>query len=106
MSVEGTDAPHRQLEVARFQNEPECTLFVESLELTDWRFDLTVVSHVVFAEQDWVPGRMAEAEDRCFKVAQQKEGLTIQMLVFAGSLDLKRCMAMSGTRQVVTLQAT
>lgn len=48
--------------------------------------NLTASSHVVFAELDWVPGKLAQAEDRCHRIGQH-DRLLIQHIVLDGSLD-------------------
>jgi SWI/SNF-related matrix-associated actin-dependent regulator 1 of chromatin subfamily A len=50
--------------------------------------NLTRAQHVVFAELDWTPAILSQAEDRCHRIGQQGK-LLIQHLVLAGSLDAK-----------------
>jgi hypothetical protein len=47
---------------------------------------LTKSSHVVFAELDFVPGNMSQAEDRCHRISQEDKVL-VQHIVLEGSLD-------------------
>lgn len=49
---------------------------------------LTRSQHVVFAELDWTPAVISQAEDRCHRIGQTGN-LLIQHLVMAGSLDAK-----------------
>lgn len=49
---------------------------------------LTAASHVVFAELDWVPANMSQAEDRCHRIGQT-ESVLVQHLVLDGSLDAR-----------------
>ena len=47
---------------------------------------LTVSSHEIFAELDWVPSNIMQAEDRCHRIGQ-KNSVLIQHIVFDRSVD-------------------
>jgi len=47
---------------------------------------MTASSTVVFAELDWVPGNLTQAEDRCHRIGQ-RDSVLVQHLVLEGSLD-------------------
>jgi SNF2 family DNA or RNA helicase len=47
---------------------------------------LTAASHVVFAELDWVPGNVSQAEDRLHRIGQ-RDSVLVQHLVFDDSVD-------------------
>lgn len=49
---------------------------------------LTRGSHVIFAEADWTPGIMQQAEDRAHRIGQ-KNAVQVDWLVLDGSLDAK-----------------
>ena len=51
---------------------------------TGWT--LTRSAHVVFAELDWVPGNLSQAEDRAHRIGQTNSVL-VQHIVLEGSLD-------------------
>ena len=50
------------------------------------RSNLTAASHVMFAELDWVPGKLAQKEDRAHRIGQ-KDSVLCSYLVLEGSLD-------------------
>lgn len=78
----------RQASVERFQADPNVRVFVGSIHAAGVGITLTSTSHVVFAELDWVPGIITQAEDRCHRIGQ-KESVLIQHLVVDGSLDAR-----------------
>jgi SWI/SNF-related matrix-associated actin-dependent regulator 1 of chromatin subfamily A len=78
----------RQAAVDSFQNDPKIQVFVGSIRAAGVGLTLTSSSHVIFAELDWTPANMSQAEDRCHRIGQVNSVL-VQHLVFDGSLDVK-----------------
>lgn len=76
----------RQASVDRFQADPTCKLFVGSIKAAGVGHTLTAASHVIFAELDWVPANVTQAEDRCHRMGQA-ESVYVQHLVLDGSMD-------------------
>lgn len=79
-------AEERQNSVDSFQNKTSTKVFIGSIHAAGVGITLTAASHVIFAELDWVPGNMAQAEDRCHRIGQT-ESVLVQHLVLEGSLD-------------------
>lgn len=85
--------------VTEFQNNPNITLFIGNIIAAGVGITLTASSHVVFAELDWVPGNVIQAEDRCHRIGQT-DSVLIQHLILEGSLDAQIAQTLI-TKQVL-----
>ena len=90
----------RQAAVDRFQNDPGCSLFIGNLIAAGVGLTLTAASHVVFAELDWVPGNVSQAEDRCHRIGQ-KNSVLVQHLVIDGSIDAEMAKRIVAKQAVI-----
>ena len=85
--VGSTPLAARQVAVDLFQTDPNIQLFIGSKAAAEG-ITLTASSHVVLAEQFWVPGIVSQMEDRCHRIGQT-DSVTCQHLVLADSLDVQ-----------------
>ena len=76
----------RNAAVNAFQEDDDVKVFVGGIKAAGVGLTLTESAHVVFAELDWVPGNMTQAEDRCHRIGQANSVL-VQHLVLENSLD-------------------
>lgn len=83
----GEDITKRDAKVQKFQHDPECRVFVGGMAVNKEGINLTASAHVVFAEMDWVPGTLTQAEDRCHRIGQEADKVLVQHLVLENSLD-------------------
>lgn len=82
----GMSAAEKQAAIDAFDNDPRVTVFVASIIAAGVGLNLTVSNHQIFAELDWVPGRIEQAEKRCHRIGQERPVL-IQHIHFEESLD-------------------
>ena len=64
------DVKKRYDAVKKFQNDPKCQVAVLSLTASSQGITLTAAQCVVFAEMNWTPGIMIQAEDRAHRIGQ------------------------------------
>jgi len=95
-----TPVSNRQAEVDRFQNDSNCTLFIGSITAAGVGITLTASSHIVFAELDWVPGNLTQAEDRLHRIGQE-DSVLVQHLVLDGSLDARMAKILVDKQDVI-----
>ena len=72
----------------RFQDDPECRVFVGTLGAAGEGLTLTASADVLFAELPWRAIDVAQAEDRCHRMGQT-DSVNVRFYVFPGSIDEK-----------------
>lgn len=85
----GTAVKKRQLEVDRFQNDEGCRVILLNILAGGVGHTLTRASDVAFAEGDWVPSNLLQAEDRVHRIGQESDKVMIFYLFANGSLDAR-----------------
>jgi SWI/SNF-related matrix-associated actin-dependent regulator 1 of chromatin subfamily A len=87
VKIDGRDAPgDRQKAVEAFQGNPGTRVIVGSIGAMGVGLTLTAASYCGFVELDWVPGNMAQAEDRLHRIGQA-ESVLVQHIMLDGSFD-------------------
>jgi len=81
-----TSMQNRQSAVDAFQQNPDVRVFIGTLGAASTGLTLTAARVAVFAEIDWVPATLQQAEDRIHRIGQQDVAL-IQYLVIEGTLE-------------------
>lgn len=72
--------------VKRFQRE-EARVFIGGMKAAETGLNLQTCDTVVFAEIDWVPSTLTQAEDRCHRDGQESDTVWVYHLLFNKSLD-------------------
>jgi len=90
----GMSPEERAAAVEAFQNDPEVRVFLGTIGAAAEGITLTASDHAVFAELDWVPGKVRQAEDRIHRIGQNM-AVTVQFLVLEGSLDARIAEALA-----------
>jgi len=83
-----TPQNERQANIDRFQNDPECRIFIGNIRAAGVAINLTAASQVLFIEQEWTPGDNAQAAMRCHRIGQSHD-VTVRYVAIADSLDEK-----------------
>lgn len=96
-----TSLSARDTAVRRFQSDPNVKVFIGSIMAAGVGLTLTAASTVIFAELDWVPGNVTQAEDRCHRIGQ-KDAVLIQHLVLDGSVDANMVDKVISKQAVIT----
>ena len=91
----------RQASVDRFQTDKECQLIVCSLKAAGVGLTLTAASNVAFVEQDWTPGGMEQAEDRCHRIGQL-DSVTAWYLLAKGTIDTEMSELIEEKRKAIS----
>lgn len=81
-----TPAKDRQAEVDRFQNDPECRIFIGQIQAAGTGITLTAASDLVFVESSWTPTDNIQAAMRINRIGQ-KNACMVRFATIAGSID-------------------
>lgn len=78
----------KQDAIDSFQNQSNIKVCVASILAAGTGITLTASHHVLFAELDWVPANVTQAEDRCHRISQTQP-VIVKHLILNNSLDVK-----------------
>lgn len=95
-----TSMNNRQHAVDTFQQDPKCQVFIGNIQAAGVGLTLTASAHVVFAELDWVPGNVIQAEDRAHRYGQ-KNMVLVEHVVMDGSLGAKMAKTIIAKQEVI-----
>jgi SWI/SNF-related matrix-associated actin-dependent regulator 1 of chromatin subfamily A len=89
----------RQEAVDAFQSG-EADVFIGTIRAAGVGLTLTRAAHVIFAELDWVPGNVSQAEDRCHRIGQD-DNVLVQHYVLDGSLDARMAKTLIAKQEIL-----
>lgn len=92
---------YRQAMADRFQNDPSCSLFIGGIQVAGTGINLTAASVIVFAELDWTPGTLSQAEDRIHRIGQANRVL-VQHIVLDNSLDANLVRKLTKKQRIIS----
>ena len=81
-----TPMAERQASVDAFQRDAKVRVFIGGIHAAGVGLTLTAATHMVFAEGDWQPGVLSQAEDRIHRIGQTGSVL-IQYIVIDGTIE-------------------
>lgn len=81
-----TSVSSRHETAETFQRDPSRRILVATIGAMGTGHTLTAASHVVFAEESWVPAEISQAADRCHRIGQ-KDTVFVTHIVLDGSID-------------------
>lgn len=96
----GMSSKQKDEAVTRFQTDDNIRVFIGNIKSAGVGLTLTASSHVIFAELDWVPANITQAEDRCHRISQT-ESVLVQHLVVDGSLDVQMAQAIVDKQAII-----
>lgn len=94
-----TPLDRRQKAVEDFQSGKN-RVFIGSITAAGTGLTLTKSNRVLFTELDWVPGNLAQAEDRCHRHGQ-KNSVLVEYLVYENSIDTTMIETLDKKREVI-----
>jgi SWI/SNF-related matrix-associated actin-dependent regulator 1 of chromatin subfamily A len=95
-----TETEDRQHAVDCFNDDPNCHVFLGSIHAAGTGLNLTAAEMVIFAESDWSPSVMNQAEDRAHRIGQ-KNSILVQILVWDKTLDARICQVLVKKQEVI-----
>jgi SWI/SNF-related matrix-associated actin-dependent regulator 1 of chromatin subfamily A len=95
-----TPTDRRQVIADKFQVDPKYKVFIGGIQSAGEGLTLTAAHNVVFAELDWTPAKLSQAEDRCHRIGQ-KDSVLVQHLLFDGSLDARMAKKLLAKQAVI-----
>jgi len=99
--VDGSVVKHkRKLAIMQFQKNKKVRLFIGNIIAAGVGIDLWASSTCVFAELDWVPGNMTQAEDRLHRIGQ-KDSVTIYYQIAKNTIEEKLCKILQQKQEIL-----
>jgi len=94
-----TSIAKRQNSIELFQSDAPTRLFIGGIQAAGVGITLTAASIAVFAELDWVPANVTQAEDRLHRIGQ-KENVLVRHIVLNNSLDQRIAQAIIQKQEI------
>lgn len=96
----GMAASAKQIAVDKFQNDPKVRVFVGNIKAAGVGITLTQAEVVIMNSLDWVPGNHEQAEDRAYRIGQDKN-VHIYYPLFENTVDTYVWNVLSSKKEVI-----
>ncbi|MBY6345202.1 DEAD/DEAH box helicase [Providencia rettgeri] len=96
--VGADSATKRQRAIDTFQDDPEVRVFIGTTMAAGVGITLTAANYVAFASMPWTPALMRQAEDRAYRLGQQRDVMVIVPLI-PGTIDEAVWKILEGKRE-------
>lgn len=101
VKLTGDDNTQQRVDaIQSFQNDRKIQLFVASIKASGVAITLTAANVCVFAELDWTPSTIVQAEDRLHRIGQQK-AVQSQFLVVENTIDSLLAQTLTEKSQLI-----
>jgi SWI/SNF-related matrix-associated actin-dependent regulator of chromatin subfamily A-like protein 1 len=84
----GTPDNKRHKHVTEFNTDPRCKIIIIGITAAGFGINLTAAHHMIFVEQDWVPGNNAQVVGRCRRIGQTKP-VQVRLITLDDEIDRK-----------------
>lgn len=95
-----TPAGERQAICDQFQQDPKCGPFFGSIRACGEGLTLTAANLVIFAEEDWVPSKISQCEDRAHRIGS-KGNVLVKHYLLPGTIDAKMIKTTIAKQEVI-----
>lgn len=85
-NAKGNDRSPRQQQVDRFQNDPNCKVFIGTTGVCREGLTLTAASVIIHVDKEWTPAYVSQLEDRARRIGQTRN-VTVYSLMATTTPD-------------------
>jgi len=101
VKLDGSTSPNaKEQAIEDFQNKKDVRVFIGQTRAAGVGITLTEATDVLFAEQDWTPGRMDQAKKRAHRIGQ-KDTVFVHNVVFDNSMDAYMAQLIEAKKETI-----